>query len=291
MHCQKALLMLWAPVALGSGFSGESALEFTQKAVEFGPRPPGSAAIQKLQQFILQTLRPFPCRVIEDGFMARTPRGRTGMKNIIALFPGTSGKALVVSGHYDTKWMPDIRFVGANDGGSSTGFLLEMARVLSTRKQKDDIYLVWFDGEEAIERWSEKDGIYGSRHLARKWAADGTLRRVKALINVDMIGDRNLTIQQEMLSVASLRQLVWRTAAGMGFGRYFTSDQIATEDDHVPFLRAGVNAIDIIDFDYGSGGESYWHTERDTMDKLSANSFEVVGKVVLEVLRRLQEVP
>ena len=194
---------------------------------------------------------------------------------------------MVITGHYDTKSMPGTYFVGANDAGSSTGFLLEMAKVLAHSPHKDDLYLVWFDGEEAVAQWSDYDSLYGSRHLAEKWATDGTLGRVKALINVDMIGDRDLGILEEMNSAAPLRELVWNTADRLGYGKHFLRNESAIEDDHIPFLRRGVNALDLIDLDYGPSN-SYWHTDKDTMDKLSAGSFLVVGRVLTQVLKELE---
>ncbi|HEV2687688.1 MAG TPA: M28 family peptidase [Bryobacteraceae bacterium] len=286
MHCSKALLILLASVAWAGDFSGASALEFTRKAVAFGPRPAGSAANQKLQAFIEAQLKPMHCQNSFDAFTAQTPVGPVAMRNIIAKFPGTSGRALVVTGHFDTKPIAGGVFVGANDGGASTGFLLELARVVNSMTHADDIVLVWFDGEEAFGEWSDTNGIYGSRHLAEKWSGDGTLTRVKALINVDMIGDKDLGIMEEENSTPSLRRLVWRTAADLGYGKYFLDSGFATEDDHLPFLRKGAAALDLIDFDYGPDNE-YWHTGKDTIDKLSAHSLEVVGNVVVAVLRKL----
>ncbi|MFB3828699.1 MAG: M28 family peptidase [Bryobacteraceae bacterium] len=287
MRCQKAILIAGA-LALACGgeareFSGARALEYTRRAVALGPRPPGSAAIRALQARILGELKLRGCRIEEDAFTAQTPIGAVPMKNLIAVFPGRSGRAVAITGHYDTKRMPEIRFVGADDGGSSTGFLLEMAAALQGRDHKDDIYLVWFDGEEAFGEWSDTNGIYGSRHLARKWMSNGTLARFKAIINVDMIGDRNLNIMQEYNSTAWLRKLVWDTASRLGYGKYFMDTGGATEDDHMPFLRLGAPALDLIDFD-----KTYWHTPEDTMDKLSAHSFEVVGTVLLDVLGQLE---
>jgi glutaminyl-peptide cyclotransferase len=181
-------------------FSGARALEATRKVVAFGPRPAGSPAMRKLQAWLEGELKPRGCQLVEDAFTARTPGGPVAMKNIICRFPGSSGRAVVLSGHYDTKRIPGIQFVGADDGGSSAGFLLEMAAALQGRNGRDDIYLVWFDGEEAFGQWSDTDSLYGSRHLAQRWASDGTLARIKALINVDMIGDRNLDIMQEQNS-------------------------------------------------------------------------------------------
>ncbi len=295
MHSQAALIAmlaaasLWAqkPGQAPAAFSGVSALAFTAKAVSFGPRPPGSEAIGKLQEYLVGQLKLDRCEVTVDPFTAHTPRGPVRMQNIIAHHKGSTGRAVAITGHYDTKWMPAAKFVGANDAGSSTGFLLEMARVLAARLSRNEVYLVWLDGEEAFEHWSESDGTYGSRHLAARWSADGTLGRIKALINVDMIGDRDLGILQDTNSSQSLRSLVWSTAAELGLSRHFLSDKSAIDDDHMPFLLKGVNAVDLIDFDYGPNN-SYWHTDQDTLDKLSADSFQVVGTVVLEVMKKLE---
>src|ERR1700678_3369865 len=171
-------------------FSGAEAFSFTREAVALGPRPDGSAAIAKLRAMIKQELAKCGCEVISDRFTAQTPDGPLAMENIIAKFPGKSGRAIAITGHYDTKKLAN--FVGANDGGSSTGFLLELAATLQGRPRTDDVYVVFFDGEEAIHEWTNTDRIYGSRHLAVKWAEDGTNSRLKALINVDMTGDKNL---------------------------------------------------------------------------------------------------
>jgi Zn-dependent M28 family amino/carboxypeptidase len=173
--------------------------------------------------------------------------------------------------------------VGANDAGASTGFLLEMARALEKKPRKDDVYLVFYDGEEAIGEWSETDGIHGSRHLAERWKKEGVAARIKALINVDMIGDKDLGILQEMNSTPGLRRLVWRIAADLGYGKYFLDKQEAIDDDHVPFVKIGVPSLDLIDFDYPP-----WHTDQDTVEKISARSLMVVGDVLLELLRRLE---
>ena len=286
MHCSKALLILAASTALAADFSGSEALEFTRKAVSFGQRPPGSAENKRLQAYIETQLQSLRCQTSFDAFSAQTPVGSVAMRNIVARFPGRSGRSLVVTGHFDTKPMPGRVFVGANDGGASTGFLLELARVVNSMPHSDDIVLVWFDGEEAFGQWSDTNGIYGSRHLADKWSRDGTLARIKALINVDMIGDKDLGLLQDPNSSAPLLRMVWQTAHDLGYGKFFLDFAAAMEDDHIPFARKGVNALDLIDFDYGPNN-AYWHTEQDTVDKLGAHSFEVVGNVLMAVLRKL----
>jgi glutaminyl-peptide cyclotransferase len=272
-----------AATATAAGVSGNSALDFTRRAVEFGPRPPGSAANTALQNYILAQLKKDGCEIVEDAFTAKTPKGMVAMKNIIAKFPGKSGKAIALTGHFDTKLLPGNKFVGASDGGSSTGLLLELARVFAHQPRIDDLYLVFFDGEEAFGEWSASDSLYGSRHVADRWAKDGTLKRLKGLINLDMIGDKNLGIPQETNGDAALRKLVWGTAADLGYKAYFTDRQIGEDDDHMPFVRLGVPAIDVIDIDYPP-----WHTDADTMDKLSAQSLEIVGTVIYESVQRLE---
>ena len=280
--------ILCASAAFPASFSGTSALEFARKAVAFGPRPPGSEANRKLQAYIAGQVKASGAELVEDAFTASTPKGEIAMKNIIAKFPGKSGRAIVITGHFDTKPMPGRVFVGANDGGSSTGLLLELAQVVNTMPHNDDILLVWFDGEEAYGEWSATNGVFGSTHLAEKWSQDGTLPRIKELINVDMIGDKDLGVLREENSSQPLMSLVWKTANDLGYGKYFLDSGFPTDDDHMPFLHKGVTAIDLIDFDYGPEN-AYWHTEKDTMDKLSAHSLEVVGSVVAAVLRKLDQ--
>ena len=292
MHRKKIALTIaivaagWlAPGAQAHEFSGARAMEYTRKIVSFGPRPPGSAALRGLRTYILAQLKLRGCEVIQDSFTGHTPGGPVGMVNIIARFPGKSGRAVVLTGHYDTKKMAGMRFVGADDGGSSTAFLLEMAETVEGMPHDDDIDLVWFDGEEAFGEWSATDSLYGSRHLAERWAGDGTLSRIKALINVDMIGGKDLHVMNEENSSPALRKLIWSTAEHTGYGRYFDKDEGATDDDHMPFVKLGVNAVDLIDFD--TSKKTYWHTGEDTMDKLATHSFDVLGAVLTEVLKQL----
>jgi glutaminyl-peptide cyclotransferase len=269
-------------------FRGAAAFAYTRHAVSFGERPSGSEALERTRQWIVSELRPLGGELTLDSFTGETPAGPVPMVNIVLRFPGNSGKRVVITGHYDTKRIPMVHFVGANDAGSSTGFLLEFARIAAGMKHADDLVIVFFDGEEAVGRWSASDSRYGSRHLAAKWLADGTLARVKALINVDMIGDRTLDIANDANSSQSLRGQVAKIADKLGYAKSFRSDEGAIEDDHNPFAEAGVNAIDLIDLDYGPNG-SYWHTAEDTLDKLSAHSFQVMGDVVTALVEELEK--
>jgi Zn-dependent M28 family amino/carboxypeptidase len=206
------------------------------------------------------------------------------MVNLIAILPGRRPEIVLIGGHYDTKRFGEFRFVGANDGGSSTGFLLELARALKTEPREFTYWIVFFDGEEARGKWSATDGIYGSRHLAASLRSDGRLQRVKAVVVVDMIGDRELNIRREQASTPWLTEAIWESARRLGHRAHFLDEVLAVEDDHVPFLQAGVPSALLIDFDYGA----FWHTPEDTLDKVSADSLQVVGDVLLHALPAIE---
>lgn len=293
MYRSQAALSLLIFIALGKAvsagsFNGEKAFHYTQEAVNDGPRPSGSPAIQKLQEQVQTTLKRTGCRLVLDDFQVLTPGGYVRMRNMLCTFPGKTGKSIVITGHYDTKRLSG--FVGANDGGSSTGFLMELAEALSGAPRADDVMLVFFDGEEAVKQWTASDSVYGSRRLAAAWTKDGTAAKIKALINVDMIGDRDLDLLYDQNSDPKLRDLVWDLGEQLGYGAHFPRAQSGIEDDHIPFMKAGIPALDIIDFDYGPNN-SYWHTPQDTMDKLSPKSFEVLGTVVLAAIRKIEAMP
>lgn len=274
-------------------FNGAKAYEHVRHLVELGPRPVGSAAHDKMRDYIIDQLKTYGLTVMRDDFPATTPLGEKAMTNIIGILPGTSENFMMVGGHYDTKYFREAVFVGANDGGSSAGALLEIARTMAQgQKPAHTTWFVFLDGEEAFcFQWSEclngQDHTYGSRHLAEKMTKDGTLAKARGLVLIDMIGDRDLGILRELgYSTPSMNNIIWNTAAALGYGRYFLRDGYGVEDDHVPFLRAGLPAADLIDFQYGPGND-YWHTQQDTLDKISGDSMKVVGDVVIRSLPEL----
>ena len=258
-------------------FDGARAFEHLKNVVAIGPRPAGSTGAQKTREYIKQQLAPLGVTTTEQSFDASTPVGVVRMVNVSAIIPGAGTGRLIVAGHYDTKLFKEFPFVGANDGGSSTAFLIELARVLKGRSNALSIELLFLDGEEAVGEW-ETGNTYGSRHYVEAARAAGALAQIKAMILVDMIADRDLTIKRESQSTPWLTDAIW-SAAGKLNRPEFVDESTKIEDDHVPFLAAGVPAVDIIDLDY-----RYWHTEEDTLDKVSAKSLQVVGDVLLAAL-------
>jgi glutaminyl-peptide cyclotransferase len=259
--------------------------------VAFGPRPSGSPAMAESRRWIISQLKPTGAQIEEDSFTASTPAGSIPMTNIIAKFPGAQSKIVMVTGHYDTKRESNFRFVGANDGGSSAALLLELARTLTAQKHSLTYWLVFFDGEEAVrEQWADDDNTYGSRHLVQKLSSAGQLGRVRAMILVDMIGDADLAIHRESYSTPWLMDTIFKVAAGLGYSKYFPTDQMAVEDDHVSWVNAGVPAADLIDFDYGPNN-GYWHSAQDTVEHCSPRSLTIVGRVVLGTLAELENSP
>jgi glutaminyl-peptide cyclotransferase len=263
-------------------FSGEKAFAHVQRLVDFGPHPPGSKAIEKSRDYIEDQLRRSGWQVTRQAFSDDTPRGRTQFVNLIAHFSGqgkpTSPRFLLCS-HYDTKIFDTIRFVGANDGGSSTGLLLELARVIGQHPDlAKKLELVFFDGEEACEQFSEKDGLYGSRYFARQLQSGGA-KQFRGGLLFDMVGDRSLGITLPTNSPAEMARDIFAAAETLKLRNYFTYLGRELIDDHVPLNAVGIPTVDIIDFDY-----PWWHTADDTIDKISAQSLQTVGSVALYYL-------
>ena len=262
------------------------AFQYTREVTAFGARYMGSENHKKLERYILDHLK--GDQVEDDAFTADTVEGKFPVRNIIAKYPGTKDGIIVILGHYDTNYpLRDTGYVGANDGGSSTAILLEYANQLRGKKRDGySVWLVWSDGEEAVRQWSATDSLYGTRHLAEKWDKDGTLRKIKALLVMDMIGDADLDIQRDTNSTPWLLDLIYAAAQRLGYQSHFYALQGPMEDDHLPFLKLGVPCVDVIDLDYGYNNILH-HTPQDTMDKLSPKSLEIVGNTTLETIRLL----
>ncbi len=257
------------------------ALQYTKEVVALGPRPIGSAGHKKLEQYILGHLK--GDQVEDDAFTAETVEGKFPVRNILAKFPGNKDGIIVIAGHYDTVYpLRKTAFVGANDGGSSTAILLEIANQLrGKRRDGSSVWLVWTDAEEAVREWSDTDSLYGTRHLATKWQQDGTIRKIKAFLLADMIGDADLNIERETNSTPWLEDLVYDAATRLGYQSHFFARTLDIQDDHLPFVKLGVPCADIIDLDYGYGNV-FHHSVQDTMDKLSPKSMQIAGDVILQ---------
>ncbi len=276
-------------------FSGERAFEHVRRLVEFGPRPAGSKQLERARDYIVSELKSYGLKVSVDEFTERTPKGRRKMANITAEIPGESSDFIILASHYDTKYFDKFRFVGANDGGSSTGALLEIARAFSasTRKPHFSYRFVFFDGEEAFCRdWDEcgkpgaPDNTYGSRRYVANLRVHGELKRTRAMILLDMVGYKQLRLGRDSLSTVWLVDLIWQTAKELGHGEQFVDQpEDVGGDDHEHFINAGVDAVDIIQLN----SYPHWHTREDTLDKISARSLQIVGEVVLASLPHLEE--
>ena len=268
------------------------AFQYTREVTAFGPRYMGNENHKKLEHYILDHLK--GDEVEDDAFTADTVEGKFPVRNIIAKFPGTKDGIIVILGHYDTNYpLRNIGYVGANDGGSSTAILLEFADQLrggGSGKKRDgySVWLVWTDGEEAVRKWSDTDSLYGARHLAEKWEKDGTLKKIKALMVMDMIGDADLDIDRNTIGTPWLLDLIYAAAERLGYQSHFYAREGPIEDDHLPFVKRGVPSADVIDLDYGYNNV-FHHTAQDTMDKLSPKSLEIAGDTILETIHMLDQ--
>jgi glutaminyl-peptide cyclotransferase len=265
------------------GFDGQRAFALVAKQVSFGPRAAGSQAIGKLQDFLVAELQSYGCTVETDNFSAETPAGRLTMKNFLVKISGEKAGIILLGTHYDTK--PLDKFVGADDAGSSTAVMLEIARLLCKQRGKYALWIAFFDGEEAVKQWSDTDGRYGSRQMAARLAMSHDASKIRAFLLADIVGGRNPVIKRESTSTKWLVDLVWETARKLGYANAFVEDSAEVQDDHDPFLKRGIPSVDVIN-DFMATG--YWHTPQDTLDKISARTLGIVGHVFLESVKQLQ---
>jgi glutaminyl-peptide cyclotransferase len=270
-----------APEKTG-GFDGKRAFADVAKQVDFGPRPSGSQAIAQVQDYILAELSSAGCTADVDAFNGQTPAGEIAMKNILVKVPGERPGIILLATHYDTKKLDN--FVGADDAGSSTAVMLELARLLCAQHGRYQVWIAFFDGEEAVNReWKDPDNRYGSRQMAAKLAMSGDLPKIRAFLLADIVGSRELRIKRDANSDKALTDLVWTTAKNLGYSGVFVNDPTAIDDDHQSFSARGVRTVDVIDLEI-----PYWHTPQDTLDKISSKSLAIVGHVFVESVKQLQ---
>lgn len=263
-------------VKIWEEFSGDNALRHVQQLVDFGPRPPGSEALERSRVYITEQLERVGWKVTRQSFTDRTPRGPMTFVNLIATFAASEQPpSFILGSHYDTKFYTDMQFVGANDGGSSNGVLIEMARVLAGRPElAPKVQLVFFDGEEAYVNFTETDGLYGSRHFAKQLVAEGKAKQFRGGIVFDMVGDKSLTITLPADSPREIARGIFAAADALDVRKHFTYSPGDILDDHAPLNAIGIPTIDLIDFDFPA-----WHTAGDTMEQISAESLDIVGSV------------
>jgi glutaminyl-peptide cyclotransferase len=269
-----------APAATAAKFDSSKAWDHLRAMVAIGERPSGSAAIRETRAYITRQLRAMSLVVEEQPFIGQTPKGPIEMVNLIVKLPGRRTERILFTGHYDTKLMKG--FVGASDGASSGAFLIELARVLKDQPREFTYEFVWFDGEEAVGEWVKGvDSTYGSRYYVQAAKrAPGALAQIKAMILIDMIGDKNLTLRREQNSTPWLKDAIWGTAKKLGHGNVFMDEETPIEDDHLEFAKEGIPTVDIIDLDY----DCCWHKVEDNLSAVSARSLQIVGDVLIAAL-------
>jgi Zn-dependent M28 family amino/carboxypeptidase len=236
-----------------------------------------------LQDYLQSELKSYGCNVDKDAFTADTPVGRLPMENILVKIPGEKPGVILLGTHYDT--LLKENFVGADDGGSSTAVMLELARLLCPQHGKYSVWIAFFDGEEAMKSWSDTDSRYGSRQMAARLSTSGDIKKIRAFLLADIVGGRKALFHRESSSTSALVDLVWSTAAKLGYAAIFQNDMTSAEDDHDSFLKRGVPSVDVIG-DFTNNG--YWHTPQDSLDKISPRTLAIVGHIFLESLNQLQ---
>jgi glutaminyl-peptide cyclotransferase len=278
------------PAEKTGGFDGARAYQQVVKQLSFGPRPAGSPALAQLQSYLESELKSYGCAVETDSFSADTPAGRLPMKNILVKIPGEQPGIILLGTHYDTKRIDN--FVGADDAGSSTAVMLEIARQLCAPQAHPGKYAVWiafFDGEEAVNKqWKDPDNRYGSRQMAAKFAASGELPKVKAFLLADLVGGKNPHFLRDGESTKWLKDFVWNVAGQLGYSDIFGSAPTDFGgDDHYSFTARKVPSVDVMDLDFND--VPYWHTTEDSLDKISPKTMAIVGHVFLESVHALQQ--
>lgn len=274
-------------------FDGGRAMDHVKKQIDFGPRPPDTPQLEKTRAYITDELKSYGLKVSFQEFVAVTPKGEKKMANIVGEIAGETRTLVLLASHYETKYYKDMQFVGANDPAASVATLLEIGRVLGSSKEKAKVTyrFVFFDGEEAFcEGWSDcdnpdgPDNTYGSRRYVELLRERDELKSAGALILLDLMGYKNLELGRDTLSTRWLQDIIWQTGRELGHSKIFIDRHEGVGgDDHEPFLRAGVAAVDLIQLNT----YPHWHKADDTIDKVSAQSMKIVGETVLASLPKI----
>ncbi len=278
------------PVLQPDLFDAERAYRETVELAVLYPRDAGTPGAEQAAQHLRARLQTAGLEAFIDSFPDLTPTGTQTFHNVFGRLPGQGRGLILLASHYDSKAGMEPPFCGANDSASSSGVLLELARLLAPiTNLPPEILFVFFDGEECVRYYSELDGLHGSRHLARQLVENGKQNEVQAVILLDMVGDKNYNITIPQNTTPSLVRIALDAAEAEGIRASFSLYRYAMGDDHVPFLAAGMPAINLIDFEFGSapGRNDYWHTPDDNMDRISAESLGKTGRVVLRMLNTL----
>ena len=266
--------------------NGQNVMQHIKNIVSYGPHPAGSDAQKKVAQYLVQQMSSLGLKVHTHPFRPITPQGRLEMQNIWGVIKGDQESVIILASHYDSKYFENFSFIGANDSGSSSGLLLELARILSNNNPTNhSLWIVFFDGEESLHEWTRIDSLYGSREFVKTLKRKGNLEKISTLILLDMVGDKNLQLFQDLNSSKWLNRIIWNKASQMGHGKIFVKrGNVAAEDDHLPFAREGVPVVDVINLNY-----KYWHRKEDTLDKLSTHNLTAVGNVILSSLAEISQ--
>jgi Zn-dependent M28 family amino/carboxypeptidase len=267
---------------------GARTMQYVKEIIAYGPRYLGSPGHKKVEDYLRSRLK--NDQVEDDTFSVESPEGNFPGHNIVAKFPGKKDGIIVIASHYDTNYpLRKTSFIGANDGAATSALLLELAQHLRGSKLEGySVWLLWTDAEEAVRTWTATDSLYGTRHLAGVWEKDGTLKKIKAFLLADMIGDADLDIQRDSNSTPWLEDLALEAATRLGYQSHFFAQSTSVNDDHLPFAERGVPVADIIDIDFGYNNV-FHHTTQDTIDKLSPRSLEISGDVIWETVQLVNE--
>jgi len=282
-----------------AAISGQTVYSLTQQFLAAAPkRYNGSPGHLAAEQFIADHFKPEAARgnFEKDEFTVSTPAGSQTLRNYIVRFPGKREGVIVLASHYETNYnLRNIGFVGANDGACTSALLIAIGQYLRAHPpQGYSVWLVFDDGEESVSgTWTAQDSLYGTRHLAAKWYADGTDRRIKAFLVADMIGDKDLNIDKVTNSTPWLLDALRTAAKNTGHSASIFRHSEEVQDDHLPFLQRGVPVLDVIDAHYGpstfSSPDGYHHTADDTLDKISPQSLQVSADIFLELIRLINQ--